>query len=204
MAENKQGFNLGGCVVWAVSNFAFVLGLILMFSRTVDLIKPFAPQEFMGFTGVADWYAFAVGVMIEGTLVAMKFALGSPKNAVEWISNVVLILVPFGISAAAQVIDGFVISETLSAQTPNFQLFVAWFVPSIPTIIVAVLLVQSVMSSAPPGMFSQQFTEASEAIGSTGQRPAFKIKKPGWFNRGGKKKKETVISKDENFTKRKA
>jgi len=150
--EDNNDFDFGALVTWVVENGVFALGAILMFTKTVDLMSAFAPSNFMGYTDIGNIYGMAVGVMIEGAFIAMKFQLGRPRNVLEWIWNVILIIAPFSISALAQVFDSFILRDTLSTQPQEVQLFVTWFVPSIPTVIVSLFIGKAIFGSIPPQM----------------------------------------------------
>lgn len=147
--EPKEQADFGGCMAALIENAAFILGALLMFSKTVDLMSAFAPKVFLGYVGIEGIYGLAVGLMIEGMLVALKFGLGRPKNVIEWGWNILLILAPFVISALAQVFDSFVIRDTLSQQPQEIQVFVMWFVPSIPTLIVGLFVGKAILASIP-------------------------------------------------------
>ncbi len=149
MTQEKQEFDFGGCIAVVMENGAFALGMLLMFSKTVDLMSAFAPKSILGYVGIESWYGLAVGVLIEGALFVMKLLLPRPKNVFDWAWNVVVVLVPFAISALAQVFDSFVVRETLAQQPQEIQVFVTWFVPSIPTIIMALFIGKAIFSSIP-------------------------------------------------------
>jgi len=125
------------------------LGMLLMFGKTVDLMSAFAPRSILGYVGIESWYGFAVGVLVEGALFVMKLLLPRPKNVMDWLWNVVVILVPFGISALAQPFDSFLVRDTLSQQPEEIQIFFNWAVPSVPTVIMALFIGKAIFSSIP-------------------------------------------------------
>ena len=191
--QNK--INLGSGCAFLVENGVFVLGMVLMFSKTVDLMSIFAPAQFMGYEDVAAWYGFAVGVMIEGALVVMKFTIGTPKNLIEWLWTILLLIVTFSISAFAQVFDSFIIMDTLQEQPEEIQAILSWFVPSIPTLIVALFIGKSIFRSIPSELAGDQVMLAGQELKDKIEIPKIEFSKI--FKKG------KVKSKDENFTKRK-
>lgn len=138
-----------GCVAWVVENGVFAIGMFLMFSKTVDLMTAFAPRTIFGYTGVEVYYGMLVGVLVEGALFAMKLVLSRSKNPIDWVWNVLVVVLPFIISGLAQVIDSMSIRDTLRDQPQSFQLFVNWFVPSIPTLIIGLLIGKSIAGTIP-------------------------------------------------------
>ncbi len=156
----ETDFDLAGSLAWVVENLTFALGMALMFSKTVDLMAAFAPATIFGYSGVALFYGLAVGVLIEGALFVMKLTLPRAKNVVDWLWTVVVIVTPFLISALAQVFDSFRVGDALKEQPQEIQTFISWFVPSIPTIIMALLLGKSIFSSIPKELMQQKPTSA--------------------------------------------
>ena len=147
-----DNFDFSGCVATIVENGVFLLGMLLMFSKTVDLMSAFAPSSIMGYKGVETYYGLACGILIEGSLFVMKLLLSRSKNPFDWIWNIVVVIVPFIISALAQVFDSFLIRETMQSQPQEIQIFVNWFVPSIPTIIMALMIGKSIFANIPAGI----------------------------------------------------
>lgn len=150
MTNTEDDFDFGALVTWFIENGVFVIGAFVLFAKTSDLMTKFAPSEFMGYTDIASIYGFVVACMVEGAFVGMKLALGRPRNVLAWVSNVILIIAPFGVSALAQVFDSFITQDTLAQQTPEIQFFATWFIPSIPTLIVALFLGKAILESMPP------------------------------------------------------
>jgi hypothetical protein len=146
---NKQKIDYGAGCTWLVENGAFALGMLLMFSKTVDLMTAFAPKTIFSYTGVGLFYGLACGFLIEGALLVMKLSLPRAKNPADWAWNVLVVIAPFLISAAAQIIDSFYVRDTLAQQPPEVQLFISYFVPSIPTLIMALFIGKSVFASIP-------------------------------------------------------
>ena len=150
--ETQDDFDFGALVTWFIENGVFVIGAFVLFAKTSDLMTKFAPSEFMGYTDIASLYGFVVACMVEGAFVGMKLALGRPRNVLAWVSNVILIIAPFGVSALAQVFDSFITQDTLAQQTPEIQFFATWFIPSIPTLIVALFLGKAILESMASGV----------------------------------------------------
>ena len=123
--------------------------MVLLFSRTVDLLTAFAPATLFGYAGMETFYGLAVGLLVEGALFAMKLTLGRAKNPIDWIWNVVVIIAPFLVSALAQVFDSFNVRNTMIQQPEYIQVFVQWFIPSIPTVIIGLLIGKSIFATMP-------------------------------------------------------
>lgn len=139
-----------------ISFIVFIMGTLLLFAKTSDLMTNFAPSEFMGYANVEGLYGFGVALMVEGLIVAMKIKmlLDRSKSMIEWAWDIILTFVPFAISAAAQTIDSFVIRETINTQPMEIRMLVDYGVPVIPALIVFMLLVRGFIESAPAGMFA--------------------------------------------------
>ena len=151
---SEENSNPISCVE-IISFGVFILGTLVLFAKTSDLMTNFAPSEFMGYVQVEGIYGLAVALMVEGLMVAMKIKMmfQRSKNIIEWAWDTVLTFVPFVVSALAQSIDSMVIKETLDSQPSEIQLFVTWGVPAIPAFIIFLILVRGVIDSAPPGLF---------------------------------------------------
>jgi len=158
----QQGIDMIGCAAWVVENGTFALGMALMFSKTVDLMIAFAPGTIFGFSGLEVFYGVGVGVLIEGALFVMKLTLPRAKNTVDWLWNVVVVVAPFLISALAQIFDSLQVKNSIIDQPAWVQVFVTWFVPSIPSVIMALLIGKSIFSSIP-----QEIMPNKGAIGFT-------------------------------------
>lgn len=181
MAEQKQGdLSCTDIILFG----AFILGAILMFSKTSDLMTNFAPSSFMGYEGNSAIYGMGVALMVEGLMVAMKFKamFERAKGMIEWAWDIILTLVPFGISAAAQSIDSFIIKDTLASQPSEIQLLVTWGVPAIPAVVIGLILVRGFIESAPTGMF-KNVGVSTNAPANAGRS---KLRLPGWLNFGKK------------------
>ena len=141
--------DLGGCAMWAIENGTFFLGMVLMFSKTVDLMVAFAPATIFGFSGLEVFYGMGVGLLVEGAAFVMKLTLPRAKNTMDWLWNVFVVALPFIISALAQIFDSFQVRSTMQAQPAWIQIFISWFVPSIPSVIIGALIGKAIFSSMP-------------------------------------------------------
>lgn len=148
MTKQNDIFDFGSII----ENGVFILGLVLMFSKTVDLLSAFAPSKFLGYEGNEAIYGFAVGLMVEGVVIAVKLTLGNSRNPRAWLWNVITMLVPFVISGFAQVFDSMVVRDTIGQQPAEIQYLITWGVPSIPTIIVALLIIKRIVETRPDSL----------------------------------------------------
>ena len=173
-----------GCIQ-LLSLLAFIWGAAMMFPRTVDLLSNFSPNTFLGYTGLAGYWAMGSALLIEGVMVLMKLKtwITPAKNLVEWLGDVLLTVTPFILSSLAQVFDGMIVRETLTQQPAEIQLLVTWLVPSLPAMMIGLLIAFALVESAPPGLFG--------GIG-VGNRSTFSfpkvslpewMKPSNWFNR---------------------
>ena len=189
-APQQSKTDYSACLVWIVENLTFALGMFLMFSKTVDLMTAFAPSTLFGYPGLETVYGLAVGILIEGALFIMKLTLPRAKNVIDWLWNVLVVVAPFIVSALAQVFDSFQVRDTLATQPLWIQTFVTWFVPSIPTIIMALLIGKSIFASMPseimPTMVPASEPRASVQKPAGGRSPfrgRFVFKMPGWLRK---------------------
>jgi hypothetical protein len=202
--QQEPQFDIRGCVSFVVENVVFFLGMVLMFTRTSDLMTAFAPATLFGYTGVETAYGFAVACLVEGALFVMKLTLSRAKNVVDWLWNVVVVIAPFLISALAQIIDSFQVKQTLTQQPPSIQLFVAYFVPSVPSLIVVLLIGKSIFSTMPAELSLPWSIAKSEPApqvwkGKTPVVGRFVLRLPDWLKRG--KPKQNPIPADPEKTK---
>lgn len=149
-----------GCIGWLMEWGVFVLGAVLMFAKTSELLAAFAPKSLMGYVGIESLYGAASALMVEGLFVAIKITndpvfSGKPKSVIQWITNTFIMLVPFAISLVAQPLDAFVIQGTLVNQPVEIQMVVSWGVPMIPGLIVFMIMVKSLMENLPDDISSK-------------------------------------------------
>lgn len=167
--ENSQG-----CVGWLLEWAVFILGAILMFAKTSELLSAFAPREWFGFVEIESLYGAVSALMVEGLFVALKMANdpvlnGRPRTTGQWIGNTVIMLIPFSISLLAQPLDAFVIQGTLASQPTEIQLLVSWLVPMIPGLIVGLILMKSLLDNLPPEI--QEKFRGAKSVWVSAEKP---------------------------------
>jgi hypothetical protein len=182
---NTNNENGTGCIGWILEWAVFVLGAVLMFAKTSELLSAFAPKEWLGYVGIESIYGAVSALMVEGLFVAIKITndpvLNGRNNSIsQWFTNAFIMLFPFAISVFAQPIDAFVISGSLANQPPELQVLVSWGVPMIPGLIVGMLLFKSLISSLPDGILAN-FGEKSKGGISL---PKVSTANLGWMNPG--------------------
>lgn len=134
----------------------FILGTLLMFSKTADLMAAFAPSSIGGYTGLEVVYGVAVALLVDGLVAAMKLKIlfmGKAQSAIAWGWDIILTLFPFVISSFAQVFDSFLVRDTLQSQPETIQFLAAWGIPLVPALIVLGILIYGFIESAPDGLF---------------------------------------------------
>lgn len=172
---NFEDFDIGKILAWIIENFIFFVGSVLLFAKTSDLMTAFAPHSFMGYTGIESIYGFVAACLVEGVFVLTKILVSRSPNALAWMWNIVLIVVTFAISALAQTIDSFVVRDTLSSQPSEIQLLVQWGVPMIPSLVVAIILVKTVIDSLPREVVAQ-FSKGGKGQNKTQQNQVNQIR----------------------------
>lgn len=167
--QNPQGGNNNqprqqvegmGCLGWVLEWAVFILGAVLMFAKTAELLSAFAPRSWLGYVGIESLYGMVSAIMVEGLVVAIKFSndpvlSGKPKNIATWLTNIVIMIVPFAISLLAQPLDAFVIQGTLVNQPVEVQILVFWGVPMVPGLIMGLIMFKSVMENLPDEITSR-------------------------------------------------
>ena len=153
--NNQSNAGSGGCI-HGLSLVVFIFGALMMYPKTVDLLSKFAPNEFLGYTDLAGWWAAGSALLIEGVLVTWKIKMWiyPAQNLSEWAGDVILSIVPFALSALAQVFDSMMNQDALAQQPAEIQLLVTWGVPLLPSVMVFLLLGWSLIQSA-PGIFGE-------------------------------------------------
>lgn len=149
-----------GCVGWVLEWAVFLLGAVLMFAKTSELLSAFAPKNLLGYTEVEYLYGAASALMVEGLFIAIKFAndpilSGRPRGIGQWLTNTFIMMFPFAISLLAQPLDAFVIQGTLVNQPQEIQLMVSWGVPMIPGLIVGLIMFKSLIENLPEDITSK-------------------------------------------------
>jgi hypothetical protein len=179
--------------ILTIENGILLLGSILLFAKTTELMTAFAPKQIFGYTGIEVFYGMACAIMVEGLFVTMKFQISRSTNPYSWGWNLILIVIPFVISALAQAIDSFMIQKTLAGQPPAVQFLVAWGVPMVPALIVGLVLVRSVLESVPDEPKTpnagQKTPNAQKQIPNADKRPWIKrLVSPNGHNKTEKEK----------------
>ena len=176
MTEKKKidfgEFDFGQLIQTLTFEVTFWLAALLLFFKTADLASEFAPTQIMGFVGVEHIYGFAVALTVEGALVASKYGIKSSVNGLSFAWSFLLILITFGLSAAAQVFDGLVSRELLLQQPVEVQLVANYGVPLIPALVLLLLLVKNVFDALPEDTARNLFS----------RRKAIKVEKSDVFS----------------------
>jgi hypothetical protein len=141
--------NPGKALASAIDNGVFFVAALVLFLKTSEVLAIFAPASLFGYENTGWLYGLVCAGLVEGVLVAAKFTLPHNQTSYSWLYNVGLIAIPFAISAAAQVTDGFLVKETLSAQPAAIQFIVNIGVPLVPSVILALVLGKSIFQSMP-------------------------------------------------------
>lgn len=150
--KNKGSIGCFQIVLFGV----FILGTMLMFSKTADLMAAFAPSSIGGYTGLEVVYGIAVALLVDGLVAAMKLKIlfmGRSQSAIAWGWDIILTLFPFMISSFAQVFDSFMVRDTLQSQPETVQFLATWGIPLVPALIVLGILIYGFIESAPEGLF---------------------------------------------------
>lgn len=162
--NKRMDLNFGG----VIENGVFILGLILMYSKTVDLLSAFAPSKFLGYDGNEAIYGMCVGLMVEGVVIAVKLTLDRSKTASAWLWGVITMLVPFAISGLAQVFDSFIVRGVLEQQPEYIQFLANWGVPSVPTVIAGLLIIKRIIETRPQDEPTPEQTQTNVPVRHNG------------------------------------
>jgi hypothetical protein len=146
-----------------IENVVFLVAAVVLFLRTSELFAIFAPRG-MSDAGTAQIYGWVSAGLVEGLLVAVKFTLPHVKRAEAYAYNAFLILVTFGISAAAQLADGYIIRDTLDLQSPAVQWLIQVGVPLVPSLILLAVAGKSIVEHAPQGIGQNLPTKAARFV----------------------------------------
>lgn len=119
-------------------SFAVVIGALLLFAKTADVMSYFSPSilnDIVGFN-VSIIYGLVTAAMIEGMILALHFnqraAFHSPAIWVKWLLIV--------ISGVCQFYDGAITTNTLAQQTDTLKAVFQFGVPLIPLLIVVMII----------------------------------------------------------------
>lgn len=137
-----------------IENAVFFVAAVVLFFKTSELLATFAPETILGYKNLGGVYGMVCALLVEGLLAATKWSLDKKDNSMAWAYKVGLLIVTFLISAAAQVVDGLMIRDTLSQQPPLVQGVILWGVPLVPSIILALAAGKAVFENIPPAVLA--------------------------------------------------
>jgi hypothetical protein len=123
--------------IWdGVLGLAMFVAAIMLYFKTAQVMTVFAPSTMFGYTGLEVLFGNVSALLVEGIILALHF-IPSMQNDSAKVFKWFL----FSISAFCQVVDGFVVQNTLSQQPESIRFLVSWGVPLIPTLIFLGLLI---------------------------------------------------------------
>jgi hypothetical protein len=145
--------------IWdRVLDLAMLVAAIMLYFKTAQVMTVFAPSVVFGYTGLEVLFGQVSAMLVEGVLLALHFLPSVKKNeaaqAFKWFL--------FAISAFCQVIDGFVVQNSLESQPASIQFLVSWGVPLIPTLIFLGLLI---IGKTDDGEVGESFMERVKRVG---------------------------------------
>ena len=132
-----------------IDNGVFFIAAAVLFLKTSEVLALFAPSTILGYSNIGWLYGGICALLVEGVLIASKYTLPSDRTGYAWLYNVMLIVVTFSISAAAQITDGFMVKQTLADQPVAIQFIVNWGVPLVPSIVLALVLGKTIFATLP-------------------------------------------------------
>lgn len=155
----------------------FAFGSFIMFAKTSNLLGKFAPDDWFGLRPTD--YGFAAAVLIEGFLVWRKFKMWllPPKNFVEWGADLVTSFVPFALSIAAQIIDGYVTTGLINGMSEQQKTLITTIVAALVGIPLLLDLSKTAIDNAPAGIFDSIKTDSENALQSLFSWATTKTKK---------------------------
>lgn len=145
----------------AIENLVFIIAAIVLFFKTSELLAIFAPKTILGYENLGGIYGMVCALLVEGLLAVTKWSLDRSDNSMAWAYKVMLIVVTFLISGSAQVIDGFMIRDTLSQQPQAIQMLIQWGVPLVPSLILALAAGKAVFENIPPSVLADMAQKAA-------------------------------------------
>jgi hypothetical protein len=181
MQENKTTIQARGCIQLG-DLLIFAFGSFIMFGKTADLLGKFAPDDWFGFS--SSDYGLAAALLIEGFLIwrKVKMWLLPPKNFVEWGMDLITTFIPFALSIAAQVIDGYVTTGLINSMSDEQKTTITTVVAALVGIPLFLDIAKTAVDNAPPGIFDDIKSDTDNALGSL----------VGWL--GTMTKKKTPVS----------
>lgn len=150
--ENETKVQARGCVQLG-DLLIFGFGSFMMFAKTADVLEKFAPSDWFGLS--ASDYGLAAALLIEGFLVWRKFKMWvlPPKNFVEWAMDFITTFVPFGLSLAAQAIDGYITTGLINSMPEQQKTTITTIVALLIGVPLFLDLGKTTIENAPPGLF---------------------------------------------------
>lgn len=120
------------------SSVAIVIGTLILFSKTADVMGYFAPgwvSDFLGFNANM-FYGWVNAAMVEGEILALHFnPRAQSYTPAQWVKWLLML-----ISLACQFFDGAIVTDTLSKQSEQIKAIFQFGVPAIPAIVVIMIL----------------------------------------------------------------
>lgn len=164
MQENRTNVQARGCIQLG-DLLIFMFGGFIMFGKTADLLGKFAPSDWFGFS--ASDYGLAAALLIEGFLIwrKVKMWLLPPKNLVEWGMDLLTTFIPFGLSIAAQVIDGYVTTGLINSMPEEQKMTITTIVAALVGIPLFLDISKTAVDNAPPGIFDSIKSDTDDALG---------------------------------------
>lgn len=116
-----------------VLDWGVIIAAAVLFPKTADILSYFSPQilnEIFGFD-FSLIYGVVNALLVEGLALALHFnkraSLSGTAQTVKWTL--------LAISGVCQVFDGFVVTDTLAAQSDTMKAVLSYGVPLIPLLI---------------------------------------------------------------------
>jgi hypothetical protein len=150
--QNSTNVQARGCIqLGDLAIFAF--GSFILFGKTADLLGKFAPSDWFGFSPTD--YGLAAALLIDGYLVwrKIKMWLIPPRNFVEWAADIVTTFIPFGLTLAAQIIDGYVTTGLINSMSEEQKTTITTIVAALVGIPLFLDITKTAIDNAPPGIF---------------------------------------------------
>lgn len=146
---NKHNFNPGKALAGVTDWGIFTIASIMLYAKTSEVFAFFAPEKFFGFTGAEGLYGAITALLVEGVLIMAKLSIGNSENSMSYVWNVAVIVITWFMSAAMQLADGFLSAQVLTPQQMTFQAYGTWIIPLVPSLILGVTLVKSIVAHLP-------------------------------------------------------
>ena len=87
-----------------------------------------------------------------------------PKNFVEWGMDLITTFIPFGLSIAAQVIDGYVTTGLINSMTEEQKTTITTVVAALVGIPLLLDIAKTSVDNAPPGIFDDIKSDTDNAL----------------------------------------